>query len=134
MIDFFVPGIPVPQGRARAFTRPGMKGVRFYDPKKSKGWKEIVAWEAHRQMTAERLLPSNAPLKLYCWFALKAPKDRGPNHHHDRKPDLDNLVKAVKDALKGVCWQDDSQVCILVASKNYALPGEEGVRIKIERA
>ena len=26
------------------------------------------------------------------------------------KPDLDNYVKGIKDALKGICWNDDSQV------------------------
>ncbi len=26
------------------------------------------------------------------------------------KPDLDNYLKAIKDALKGICWRDDSQV------------------------
>src|SRR5258708_8233313 len=34
-----IPGEPVAQGRPRAFTRPGMKGVRMYDPPKSRNWK-----------------------------------------------------------------------------------------------
>lgn len=36
---------------------------------------------------------------------------------HIKKPDLDNVVKAVKDAGKGVLWHDDSQVCFLLAWK-----------------
>lgn len=30
---------------------------------------------------------------------------------HLAKPDLDNCIKSVKDALKGVTWVDDAQVC-----------------------
>jgi Holliday junction resolvase RusA-like endonuclease len=26
------------------------------------------------------------------------------------KPDLDNYVKGIKDALKSICWKDDSQI------------------------
>jgi Holliday junction resolvase RusA-like endonuclease len=35
------------------------------------------------------------------------------------KPDIDNIVKGVKDALKGVIWRDDSLVVNLVACKWY---------------
>lgn len=35
------------------------------------------------------------------------------------KPDLDNLEKLVKDALNGVVWADDAQVCRVVKAKVY---------------
>jgi Holliday junction resolvase RusA-like endonuclease len=34
-----------------------------------------------------------------------------PRTYHAKKPDRDNLDKAVMDALKGLAWIDDSQVC-----------------------
>ena len=34
-----------------------------------------------------------------------------PRAFHSSKPDRDNLDKAVMDALKGLAWIDDSQVC-----------------------
>jgi Holliday junction resolvase RusA-like endonuclease len=33
------------------------------------------------------------------------------------KPDVDNLVKFVLDALKGICWADDYQVSVITAYK-----------------
>jgi Holliday junction resolvase RusA-like endonuclease len=37
------------------------------------------------------------------------------------KPDLDNVAKAVLDALNGVIYEDDKQVIKLVAEKKYSL-------------
>ena len=39
---------------------------------------------------------------------------------HAKRPDTDNLVKLVKDALTGVYWKDDSQVQIGGAFKLYS--------------
>jgi Holliday junction resolvase RusA-like endonuclease len=36
-----------------------------------------------------------------------------------KKPDIDNVVKAVLDGLNGVAWKDDKQVTSLMASKVY---------------
>jgi Holliday junction resolvase RusA-like endonuclease len=34
-----------------------------------------------------------------------------PRLWHDKKPDRDNLDKAIMDSLKGLAWVDDAQVC-----------------------
>jgi Holliday junction resolvase RusA-like endonuclease len=51
-------------------------------------------------------------------------KDSAPQHHTS-KPDLDNLVKATKDALTTAqVWTDDSLVTICHSSKGYSpMPG-----------
>lgn len=36
------------------------------------------------------------------------------------KPDIDNVAKAVLDALNGVAYEDDKQVVILHCEKKYA--------------
>lgn len=36
------------------------------------------------------------------------------------KPDLDNVVKLLADALNGICWRDDKQVAEVLARKIYA--------------
>jgi Holliday junction resolvase RusA-like endonuclease len=42
-----------------------------------------------------------------------------------KRPDLDNIVKAIKDGANGVAWVDDSQVVDVSASKRYGTPRVE---------
>lgn len=46
------------------------------------------------------------------------------------KPDVDNYVKGIKDALNGIAYVDDSQVTVLLISKFYAR--EPRVEVKVE--
>ena len=39
--------------------------------------------------------------------------------HWTKKPDIDNLIKLVLDALNGVFYVDDAQVMRITASKQY---------------
>lgn len=50
-----------------------------------------------------------------------AKKYTGP---HVKKPDLDKLVRACKDALTDTAWTDDSQVTSVTATKGYAAVGD----------
>jgi Holliday junction resolvase RusA-like endonuclease len=38
---------------------------------------------------------------------------------HDKKPDLDKLVRALGDAITGIVVRDDSQIAVLQARKVY---------------
>jgi Holliday junction resolvase RusA-like endonuclease len=50
---------------------------------------------------------------------------------HDRKPDLDNLIKMFQDTMgKLRFWNDDSQVVFLVARKYRS--SIAGIRVKME--
>jgi Holliday junction resolvase RusA-like endonuclease len=82
-----------------------------------------------------------APIALTLTFYFPRPKS-----HFNKKglrpdapdmktstPDLDNLEKAVKDALKGICWKDDRQVVWMFARKPYTL-SEPRTEIKVEVA
>ena len=49
------------------------------------------------------------------------------------KPDLDKLQRSTLDALTGVLFKDDSQVCAIFAIKCFCLEGElEGCEIAVE--
>ncbi len=123
MIDIFIHGEPVAQGRPRAFRRGNLIG--FYDPKESKAWKAEIAAAVKDQPP----FPADIPLVLSVSFFLTRPKSV-KRMYPTVKPDLDNYVKAVMDALKGV-WGDDCQVIRIRTSKQYSVNGA-GALIQIQ--
>jgi Holliday junction resolvase RusA-like endonuclease len=126
-IDFFIAGIPKAQPRVKAYVRGGHAGV--YTPDSAETWKQ----EVRRQAAA------NAPesliggvVRVDLDFYLPRPKTHLDKHGvpkpkspvwHCKKPDLDNLIKAVTDAITDTqrIWLDDSQICEITATKTYAL-------------
>ena len=104
-----IAGIPKPQPRSRA--RRGQKGT--YDPGMADFWKALVNAEARNWFTA----PLNGPIRVDSTFKFPRPARLNTKKHpeglihHWTRPDRDNLDKAVLDALKGVAWIDDAQVC-----------------------
>lgn len=107
-------GEPVAQGRPRAFRRGNFIGM--YDPKKSSTWKDSIKMQAIAQK-AEML---EGAIRMEARFFLTRPKSLPKKvKHHIKKPDVDNLLKSVKDALKSICYHDDSQICLVVVSKEY---------------
>ena len=123
MIDFFVAGVPVPKGSAKAFVnrRTGRAIVMQDNRDKQKPWSSMIS------VTAQNLIsePVRGPVRLSVLFVMPRPKshfgtgknasklkDSAPTHHIV-KPDLDKLVRCVKDALTGIAWGDDCQVCEL---------------------
>jgi Holliday junction resolvase RusA-like endonuclease len=58
--------------------------------------------------------------------ALNLPKHMFPT----KKPDSDNICKAILDSLNGIAYHDDSYVVELVGSKYYT-DGEERVNVVI---
>ena len=136
MIDFYIHGNPVAQGRPR-FARRG-NFVTTYDPPESKSFKETVKWQAIESGANERLL--EGPLEMTLVFSMQRPqghygkKGLRPSapKHHIVKPDLDNLAKGVKDGLEGICFSRDQQVVSLDAKKEYVKEGSSpGVRVII---
>ena len=49
-------------------------------------------------------------------------KHSSPSQHTSR-PDLDNIVKFYLDAMTGMFWKDDANVCTIEASKIYSNQG-----------
>lgn len=101
----------------------------MHDPKTSADWKKDIK----NQVLAipERKPPSHEPLAMRLRFFLPRPTTLPKKTHlHVKRPDLDNLAKAVKDSIgKGVTYHDDSQIVALVAVKEYS--PEPGVEIEV---
>ena len=128
-LAFEVQTRPVPQARPRFFVRRhGQKNiVGAYDPAQCKSFKEVIAWHARIAAVKQGLRsPVADPISIRLTFLMGK---NGKSPHHTKRPDLDNLAKAVKDALKGIVYADDSQIVEAHLFKQYGGPE---VRIEIK--
>jgi Holliday junction resolvase RusA-like endonuclease len=39
---------------------------------------------------------------------------------HIKRPDLDNVIKAIADGSNKIAFHDDSQICRIIAEKHYS--------------
>lgn len=131
MLTFTAYGIPIPKGSAKGFViRPKGGGppraVVTHDNPRTKPWQEIVVSAA---LDAVGTLPlgqsatgDGEPVALDLAFFLPRPKS-APKRvvRQVKKPDLDKLVRCVKDALtRAGVYRDDAQVVRTVATKEFA--------------
>ena len=49
---------------------------------------------------------------------------------HTKRPDIDNCIKSVTDALNNIAYKDDGQICAITAVKCY--DGEPRTEVMIE--
>jgi crossover junction endodeoxyribonuclease RusA len=126
-IKFSVKGMPQPKGSARAFIPRGWtRPIITSDNPKNRPWASLVNVMA--QYNAPKNGPHDGPIGLFLAFKLPKPKSYPKTREipHIKKPDLDKLVRSVKDALKSVMYNDDSQVIQVTAKKEYGdAPGVE---------
>lgn len=132
-IWFTVPGKIVGKGRPR-FTTQG-KFVRAYTPKTTVDYEKKIASYYHQKTNyisnkalrvkifAYREIPKSTTKKMRRWLLEKL-------YLCTVKPDIDNIIKVVLDALNKVAYHDDIQVCQLVIMRECA--EEECLKVCIE--
>jgi Holliday junction resolvase RusA-like endonuclease len=120
-----VPGDPVGKGRPRITTVGGF--ARTYTPAKTKSYEDSIRAEGKLAMRGHELLAGPVKLSLEIYMPIpvsytKAKKAaaRLGSLVPTKKPDLDNVLKAVCDAFNGIVWVDDTQVVDCHVSKRFA--------------
>jgi len=121
VIEFFVPGIP-----------------GHYTPRKTENYESLIR-DAFRAASPHWRRPHEGPIFLEAIVIFPIPKSwpkwkrelaESVGLAHTTRPDCDNIVKAVTDALNAVAFRDDRQVATAVIQKVYgACPG---LKVKIE--
>lgn len=121
-MKFTIHATPKPKGRPRV-TRSG----HAFTPKATREYEQLIIneWEVqHSQVT-----PIENPIAVRVIFHMPIPKATS-NKARERmaaglevpakKPDIDNLLKAVLDALNGKAYHDDNQIVEISAEKRYS--------------
>jgi Holliday junction resolvase RusA-like endonuclease len=131
-IQFDVIGKPYGQKRPRAFRRGKFLGI--YAPKENVEYSVKVVNAFNKVGKKYDDVP--LVIEIQAFFkkpkltkkeqALNLPKHKFPT----KKPDGDNIAKAILDSLNQVAYHDDSYVTELSVSKYYT-DGEERVNIVI---
>ena len=133
IIKFTVLGSPKALKRHRTFRRGNFVGS--YDP--SLNDKADFLAKCRENAPKE---PWDEPIKLTVDFYFDRPKvhfnSRGQvkdsaSRVHTSRPDIDNCIKLIMDALNKIYWHDDSQICILHAYKRYNI--KPRIDIEIEK-
>jgi len=117
---------PVAKGRPR-FTAQG----RPYTPPKTRIAEGSLATLLLEQAPED---PFTGPLAVRIICYMKRPKKPKYNDYPAVKPDLDNLIKLIKDAGNEILWEDDALICESHCYKVYENRDEQdapGVTISI---
>ena len=111
-----IPGTPI------AWRRAGRKGSRYYDAQAKQ--KETV--QKVVRVALSGLFPHKEPIKVDMHFGMPIPKSWSTKKRiaaigkpHSSRPDVDNLIKFVSDALNEILWDDDAIIYQVRGTKTY---------------
>lgn len=125
MVTFVIKGIPKVKKRP-VFSTQGGK-VRTYTPKITATYENLVKLKAEKQFKH----PLDGSISLAIRFYLPRPKRLiwkrrpMPEVYSDKRPDIDNLAKAVIDGLNGIAFRDDGQIADLHVTKKFHAGDDE---------
>jgi len=126
VIAFTVVGEPVSKARPR-LVRTKSGGVFAYTPRKTREFEAVVRQFALSAMSGRN--PLDEPLRVVVRAYVGVPASWSKKRREEAlngairpavKPDLDNLLKSVFDAMNGVVFSDDSRIVAITAEKMYS--------------
>lgn len=129
-VSFMVPGEPVAKGRPRFSVRKSKDGgayVSVRTPDKTVIYENQVKLE-YRDQTGGFKFPDDAMLEIEIEAYFSIPKSTSKKKRAammdgtvrpTKKPDIDNVLKAVADSLNGIAYRDDSQIVSATVNKFY---------------
>lgn len=132
-VVFFVPGKPRGKGR------PRFSSGRAYTDEQTRAYEYQIAAN-YRRIAGGFRFPDDVFLRVRVQQQMPVPKSASKTKktamlegstYPSAKPDLDNVVKAVLDALNGVAYKDDARVVGLYSQKIYS--DHPGVLVEISR-
>ncbi|SEJ46458.1 Holliday junction resolvase RusA (prophage-encoded endonuclease) [Pseudomonas linyingensis] len=133
-IVFTVPGEPQGKGRPR-IGRVGSH-ARMFTPAKTVAYEGLVALAAQEAMQGRDMITGPVLIELHILHGV--PQSMSKKRKVQalagellpmKKPDTDNVLKAICDGCNGVVWKDDVQATDGVFRRRYS--ETPGVRVRI---
>jgi Holliday junction resolvase RusA-like endonuclease len=124
---------PVAKARPRVTTRGGK--ARTFTPRAT----EEAEWRIRTEWTATHgTTPATGPLAIevlaFVPMPKSIPRSRRESALPTTRPDADNYLKTVMDALNEVAYRDDAQLVDVRCTKLYAVDGPPCWVIKLDEA
>lgn len=99
-------------------------------------YKKVIYFEVLQQLK-HKYNPIDAAIGVNIVFKMPIPSswsEKKKQEHmdklHTKKPDIDNLVKGLFDAVNGLLWVDDNRVANMMVSKVYS--DNPGIEMTVE--
>jgi Holliday junction resolvase RusA-like endonuclease len=121
MIKLIIPGKPMGKQRPRVMKR----GIT-YTPKETVNYETLVK-QLYITQNFEKQLEGPLAMRIIAYFEIpkstskkQAAMMRDGDLRPTKKPDMDNIVKIIADALNQLAYKDDSQIVDLIINKFYS--------------
>lgn len=132
MPTIIIPGTLVPKGRPRFSRKTG----HVYTPKRTQSSEALIRDFARKEFP--KPLDGPVSVRIICYYPR--PKNMiwkrkpMPREWKCTRPDIDNIIKTATDALQGIAYRDDGQICRIEAEK-WICAGDESpmVSVTVER-
>ncbi len=124
-MNFTIPGEPQGKARPRVVRTGGISTT--YTPAKTANYESYVKLEFQRQCGVPFIL-GPLSMEIIAYFGVPASASKKKTAamltgqvHPTKKPDCDNIVKIICDALNGLAYKDDAQIVHVSIRKKYAV-------------
>jgi Holliday junction resolvase RusA-like endonuclease len=120
---------PVAKGRPRVTFHSGR--VWTFTPEKTENFQNEL--QARVMRHSDKIIHKPTPIKLTVTFYRKKSEWRAKGEELPVcRPDLNNILSATLDALNGVLWDDDSQICTVNMRKRWSKKEGGYITIRVE--
>ena len=134
-MQFIVEGKPQGKARARTFYDNRLGRMNSITPEQTRSYEDLIRW-SYTVAGGKYLGKTTLQVDIQAFYPI--PKAFSKAKTNDAvmrklrpttKPDCDNIIKVVLDALNGVAYYDDKQVICVSCNKYYGETGYLNVTI-----
>lgn len=125
-MKFTIPGEPCGKARPRVVHNGNFS--RAYTPEKTVNYETLVKLEYQRQCGGAYISAGGIHMSIIARCAIpnsaskrKAQAMLDGAIRPTKKPDCDNIIKIICDALNGIAYKDDAQIISVSIEKRYSV-------------